>query len=76
MAKTTGKERLTEMITLVLTPSVRAHLDHAAELQGNAPYAYPAREAIRRYLDEIDPLSPERLAEITRDYLSSKKGTK
>jgi predicted DNA-binding protein len=73
MAKNTGKERLTEMITFVVPPSMRAHLDHAAERMGNAPYAFPAREAIRRYLEEIDPLTPEQLAAITRTYLNNKE---
>lgn len=76
MAKTTGKERLTEMITLVITPSMRAHLDHAAAGMGDAPYAYPAREAIRRYLDDVDPLTPDQLKILTDDYLSSKNGQK
>jgi hypothetical protein len=76
MAKTTGKERLTEMITLVLTPSMRAHLDHAAEKMGDAPYAFPARLAIGRYLDETDPLTPQQLADLTSAYLSTKKGSK
>lgn len=61
------------MITLVLTPSVRAHLDHAAAQMGNAPYAYPAREAIRKYLDEVDPLTPDQLKALTTDYLKNKK---
>lgn len=74
--KNTTGERLTEMITLVLTPSMRAHLDHAAERQGNAPYAYPARVAIGRYLEEIDPISADELAKITKDYLKNKKGQK
>lgn len=74
--KNTTGERLTEMITLVLTPSMRAHLDHAAERQGNAPYAYPARVAIGRYLEEIDPLTPQQLADLTTAYLKNKKGSK
>jgi ubiquinone biosynthesis protein UbiJ len=66
------------MITLVLTPSMRAHLDHAAEQMGNAPYAYPARTAIARFLEEIDPLSPGQLATLTKNYLKNKptKGQK
>lgn len=75
MPKNTAKERLTEMLTFVVTPSMRAHLDHAAERMGNAPYAFPAREAIRKYLDEVDPLTPEEQAELTKEYTANKKGS-
>jgi hypothetical protein len=79
MAKNTTDERLTEMITLVVTPSMRAHLDHAARNMGNAPYAFPARMAISKYLAETDPLTPEHLKILTDAYLktkSSKEGQK
>lgn len=66
-------ERLTEMLTFVVTPSVRAHLNHAAKQMGNAPYAFPARMAIAKYLAEIDPLSDEDLAKLTDDYLRNKE---
>jgi hypothetical protein len=72
MAKNSSKERLTEMITLVVTPSMRAHLDHAAEARGNMPYAYPTREALGQYLDREDPLTADELKRITDNYLAGK----
>jgi hypothetical protein len=72
-SKNTTEERLTEMITLVVTPSMRAHLDHAAKQMGNAPYAFPARIGIGRYLEQVDPLSPAELKKITADYLKNKE---
>ena len=72
MAKNSSKERLTEMITLVVTPSMRAHLDHAAERRGNMPYAYPVREALGEYLEREDPLTLEEQARITAEYLGNK----
>jgi hypothetical protein len=72
-SKNTADERLTEMLTFVVTPSLRAHLSHAAEQMGNAPYAFPARMAIAKYLAETDPLSGEELAQLTADYLRNKE---
>ena len=65
MQKNTTKERLTEMITSVLTPSMRAHLDHACTVRGDVPYSYLIREALRPWLETNDPLSPEELKRIT-----------
>lgn len=77
MAKnTTTGERLTEVITAVLTPSVRAHLDHACSVKGNAPYAYLIREALRPWLEQNDPISPEELKRITEQWITDHpKGT-
>jgi len=72
-SKNTADERLTEMLTFVVTPSLRAHLNHAAEQMGHAPYAFPARMAIAKYLAETDPLSDEELAQLTADYLKNKE---
>lgn len=71
MAKNTATgERLTEVITAVLTPSMRAHLDHACQIKGNAPYAYLVREALRPWLDASDPISPEELKRITEQWIT------
>lgn len=60
------------MLTLVVTPSMRAHLDHAAERRGNTPYAYPIREAVQKWLDSEDPLTPEELKQVTDQYQASR----
>lgn len=74
--KNTAKERLTEMITSVLTPSMRAHLDHACALKGDVPYAYLVREALRPWLEQNDPLTPEQLKRVTDQWISDhQKGT-
>lgn len=73
---TTTRERLTEVITTVLTPSVRAHLDHACQVRGDAAYAYLVREALRPWLEQNDPISPEELKRITEQWITDhpKKG--
>lgn len=72
MTKTTAnRERLTEMITSVLTPSMRAHLDHACGIRGDVPYAYLIREALRPWLEQNDPLSPEELKRITDQWTTA-----
>lgn len=76
MAKNTTKERLTEMITSVLSPSMRAHLDHACMVRGDVPYAYLIREALRPWLETNDPLAPEELKRITDQWITDHpKGT-
>lgn len=72
MAKNTTppEEKLTEMITSVLSPAMRAHLDHACSVKGNAPYAYLIREALRPWLETNDPISSEELKRITDEWIT------
>jgi hypothetical protein len=70
--KVNDQERLTEMLTLVLTPSMRAHLDHAARVRGNLPYAFPVREALQRWLTSDDPLPEDEIRRLTVLWLANK----
>lgn len=69
MAKNTD-EKLTELITAVLPPSMRAHLDHACQTRGQAAYAYLIREALGPFLNAIDPLTPAEKTRITKQWIA------
>lgn len=71
--KVQDRERLTEMLTLVVTPSMRARLQKLADERVNGVYAYPVRWAIDSYLDSEAPMTEEEIKVLTDEYLTNKK---
>jgi len=69
--KLNEEDRLSEMLTIVTTPGMRARLDHAAERRETKD-AYLVRQAIRVWLDTNEPMAPAEIAELTAAYLSRK----
>jgi 3-mercaptopyruvate sulfurtransferase SseA len=65
-------ERLSEMLTVVVTPSMRARVQEAAERRGHIPYAYPVRWAIQKWLDDEEPKSEDEIRKLALDWLADK----
>ncbi len=67
-------ERLSEFLTLVVTPSQRARLQKLADEMSNGVYAYPVRWALDQYLNTEAPMTKDEIRDLTAEYLNNKKG--
>jgi len=65
------EERLSEMLTMVTNPVMRAHLDDAAERR-ETKTGYIVRLAVKEWLETHDPLDKATLDRLTADYLARK----
>jgi hypothetical protein len=65
------EDRLSEMLTIVTTPGMRAHLDDAAERR-ELKNGYIVRQALREWLDRHDPQSQRTIDQLTTAYLARK----
>ena len=69
---TEHRERLTEMLTLVVSPSMRARLQKIADERTNGVYAFPVRQAIQAWLDEQAPCSEKEARKLAQTWLDTK----
>lgn len=65
------EDRLSEMLTTVTSPQMRAHLDDAAERQERTN-GYIVRQALEEWFDRHDPLGQETVDQLTTAYLARK----
>jgi predicted transcriptional regulator len=73
--KLNEEDRLSEMLTVVTTPGMRARLDHAAERRETKD-SYLVRQAIRVWLDENEPMGQAEIDALTAAYLAEKNSKK
>ena len=69
--KLSEEDRLSEMLTIVTTPGMRARLDDAADRR-ETKTAYIARQAFRAWLDKNEPMGQQEQDALTAAYLASK----
>jgi len=69
--KLNEEDRLSEMLTIVTTPGMRARLDDAAERRETKD-AYLVRQALRNWLDTNEPMSQQEQDALTAAYLARK----
>lgn len=65
------EERLSEMLTVVTNPVMRAHLDDVA-VRRETKVGYIVRQSIKEWLETHDPLDAETLGRLTTAYLTQK----
>ena len=70
------RERLTEMLTLVVTPSARARLQRIADEKYDGAYSKVARNAIDIMLEAEDPRTPAEIKEMGEIWLAEKEARK
>jgi hypothetical protein len=73
---TEHRERLTEMLTLVVTPSARARIQELADRQANGAYSQVARRYIMTGLDAEDPRTDAELKVLGEKWLAAKNDKK
>lgn len=76
MPKNTEREHLTEMLTLVVSPSMRARIQKIADERVNGVYAYPVRQAVQAWLDAEAPCTEEEARKLGRAWLAAKNSAK
>jgi hypothetical protein len=67
-----AEDRLSEMLTVVVTPSMRARVQEAADKRGNLPYSYIVRWAVQKWLDEEEPKSEDEIQSLGHAWLEAK----
>lgn len=65
------EERLSEMLTVVTNPRMRAHLDDVSARR-ETKTGYIVRQAIKEWLETHDHLDQESLDRLTSEYLARK----
>jgi Arc/MetJ-type ribon-helix-helix transcriptional regulator len=67
-----AEDRLTEMLTVVVTPSMRARVQEAAEKRGHIPYSFVVRWAIQEWLDANEQKTEDEIHKLGVAWLESK----
>jgi hypothetical protein len=75
MTKITDREQLTEMMTIVVTPSMRARIQRLADDQAEGKYSVIARRGFQKLLDAEAPVTPEEAARLGAEWTANKGST-
>jgi hypothetical protein len=73
---TEHRERLTEMLTLVVKPSTRARIQEIADRNADGAYSKIVRKAVEDMLEAEDPRSDREIKKLGEAWLAAKNTQK